>query len=174
MASLHSCHLLICYAQGCSAAVEYANQTPPNHVILMLESEGIKRFQSRVKENKQAIVFCIRKQLCLDHNPVAKPTRKAWQTSDYLPCSIFLLFSEFRFSQSVKKVHSFGSYSKQGSLNRDKDDNLIIMGIQPEYNVPFTANSCYQQWEKIKNLNSPTYAWLGCPPLTEQLQNRKA
>lgn len=43
----------------------------------MLESEGIKRFQSKVKENKQAIVSCIRKQLRLDHNPSAKPTRKA-------------------------------------------------------------------------------------------------
>lgn len=60
---------------------KHTNQTPPNHVILTLEPEGIKRFQSKVKENKQAIVFCIRKQPCLDHNPLAKPIRKAWQTS---------------------------------------------------------------------------------------------
>lgn len=146
MASLCSPDLLICYVQGCSAAVKYTNQTPPNHVILMLESQGIKRFQPKVKENKQAIVFCIRTQLCLDHNPPAKPTRKAEQTSKYLPCSIFLLFPlRVQIFPKCKKVHSFGSYSKKGSLNIDKDDNLIIMGIQPEYNALFTANSCYQQ-----------------------------
>lgn len=169
-ASLCSPNLLICYVQGCSAAVKYTNQTPPNHVILMLESEGIKRFQPKVKENKQAIVFCIRTQLCLDHNPPAKPTMKAERTSKYLPCSIFLLFPQrVQIFPKCKKVHSFGSYSKKGSLNIDKDDNLIIMAIQPEYNALFTANSCYQQWEKIKNLNSQMYSWLVCSPISTQL-----
>lgn len=149
MASPCSPNLFICYAQGCSAAVKYVNQTPPNHVLLMLESEGIKRFQRKGKENKQAIVFHIRKQLSLDHNPLAKPTRKAEQSSKYLPCSIFLLFPQrVQIFPKCKKVHSFGSYSNKGSVNIDKDDNLIIMGTQPEYNALFTANSCYQQREK--------------------------
>lgn len=110
MGLLCSLSLLLCYAEGCSAAEKYANQTPPNHVILMLESEGIKRFQSRVKENKQAIVFCISKQPCLDHNP----SGKAYQTSKYLPSSIFLLFPQSsRFLSKSKKGAFFWKSLKE-------------------------------------------------------------
>lgn len=79
----------------------------------MLESGGIKRFQSRAKENKQAIVLCIRKQLCLDHNPSAKPTRKAQQTSKYSPCSIFLLFPQSSDFPKEKKGAFFWKLLKE-------------------------------------------------------------
>lgn len=167
MASICSLSLLICYVHGCSAAVKYTNQTPQIMWYSCLSLEGLRDSSPEQKKTSKLLYSALENNYALTiiHQPSlqGKPSRP--QNIYLVPSSSFLL-REFRFSQRGKKVHSFGSYSKKGSLSIDKHDDLITMGIQPEYNAPFTANSCYQQWERMKNLNSQMHPWPACSPIT--------